>query len=179
MKKSVLTILTFLLLATAYAQQNPDSVAYQLQRQKINMMLEQRRQKFGQYDQSLKEHTGIFGLQTKKDIRHSNDILMDIVKTDNDLYEQIKVLLGMNTFQQKQALDKSVETAARAKETETYNIGFMNTINRMRAKNEQLQKQLDDAERNHAKTVSALVILLVLMLLSIFLLLRSKYAAKR
>ena len=117
MKKSIFTILTFLLLATAYAQQNPDSAAYQLQRKKINMMLEQRSQKFGQYDESLKKRTGIFGLQTKKDIRNSNEILMDIVKTDNDLYEQIKVLLGMNTFQQKQALDKSAEAAARAKET--------------------------------------------------------------
>src|SRR6202012_5197881 len=141
MKKSVLTILTFLLLATAYAQQNPDSVAYQLQRQKINMMLEQRRQKFGQYDQSLSQHTGIFGLQTKKDIRHSNDILMDINKTDDEIYAQVKILLQMTVFQKQQVQDKSREALERSNQTEKYNINFMNIINRLREQNEQLKAQ--------------------------------------
>ena len=61
------------------AQPNTDSVAYQAERIKINSMLALRKQKFGEYDESLSKHTGIFGLQTKKDIRRSNDILMGIV----------------------------------------------------------------------------------------------------
>ena len=55
----------------------------------------------------------------------------------------------------------------------------MNTINRMRAKNEQLQKQLDEANKSHEKATRNFIIVVVLMLLSILLLLRSKYAAKR
>ena len=61
-------------------------------------MLDNRRNKFGQYDESLHKHTGIFGLQTKKDIRRSNDILMDIAKTDDSIFMQIKILLNYRTF---------------------------------------------------------------------------------
>jgi hypothetical protein len=58
-------------------------------------MLAARSVKFGQYDASLSKHTGIFGMQTKKDIRRSNDVLMDIIKTDNDILQQTKVLLTL------------------------------------------------------------------------------------
>ena len=61
MRKIILLGLLCFLFACAYAQANSDSVAYQLQRKKINAMLAERTQKFGQYDKSLKEHTGIFG----------------------------------------------------------------------------------------------------------------------
>lgn len=83
MKKIGLTLLALFTTAAVVAQKNTDSLAYQMQRAKINAMLAVRAQKFGQYSQSLALHTGIFGLQTKKDIRRSNDILMDIAKTDD------------------------------------------------------------------------------------------------
>ncbi|MGZ3778937.1 MAG: hypothetical protein ACXVAZ_14855, partial [Mucilaginibacter sp.] len=91
----------------AQPKANPDSLAYQLQRTKINNMLDERHRKFGQYDESLKKHTGIFGLQTKKDIRRSNDILMDIARTDDSIFIQTKILLNYRTFQQQQAEVKS------------------------------------------------------------------------
>src|SRR5665213_190191 len=93
MKKIVLFIGFYLSVSCAFAQGNTDSLAYQLQRKKINAMLADRALKFGRYDESLSKHTGIFGLQTKKDIRRSNDILMDIVKTDNAIYRELKILL--------------------------------------------------------------------------------------
>src|ERR1700710_330540 len=101
--KILFLINIFLFLSiSAFAQVNSDSLAYQLQRKKINEMLAQRTLKFGQYDASLSMHTGIFGFQTKKDIRRSNDILMDIVKTDNDIYKELKILLDYRVFQQSQ-----------------------------------------------------------------------------
>ncbi len=101
----------------AQTKPNPDSLAYQLQRTKINNMLDARRRKFGQYDESLAKHTGIFGLQTKKDIRRSNDILMDINKTDDSIFMQIKILLSYRTFQQQQAQTKSAQA-------ENYSLGL-------------------------------------------------------
>ena len=171
MKKAILSVLICFSFFNIYAQVSVDSATYQLQRTKINGMLAARAQKFGQYSQSLNEHTGIFGLQTKKDIRLSNDILMDIVKTDNDLYKQIKILLDYRTFQQTQVQDKS-------KETETYNIGFMNTINKLRAANEKLKAQADEAIKSEEAVTRNFIIIGVIMLVSILLLLRSKYAAK-
>ena len=96
---AAVVILLFFTLG-AFAQTANDSLAYQLQRKKINNMLAVRKIKFGSYDQSLNMHTGIFGLQTKKDIRRSNDILMDIVQTDNDIYKELKILLDYRAFQQ-------------------------------------------------------------------------------
>ncbi len=104
MKNIILLTIACLLLTSTYAQTQSDSLAYQLQRKKINSMLAVRAQKFGRYDESLDKHTGIFGLQTKKDIRRSNEILMDIVKTDNEIYRQLKILLDYRTFQQTQVL---------------------------------------------------------------------------
>ena len=174
MKKFILIVFTCLLFAYTFGQGVSDSTAYQLQRKRINAMLEQRGQKFGQYDQSLKQHTGIFGLQTKKDVRRSNDILMDIVKTDNDIYAQLKILLNYHIFQQTQVQSKLDSS----KQTETYNIGLMNAINRMRSENDKLKADLSDATKSEARTTRNFIIVLVLMLVSILLILRRKYAAK-
>src|SRR5258707_12262000 len=107
-----------IVLAYAQSQVNADSIAYQLQRKKINSMLDMRKQRFGQYQQSLNEHTGIFGLQTKSDIRRSNDILMDIVKTDDNIYKELKILLEYRAFQQRQIQTHS-------KEAKSLSLGFM------------------------------------------------------
>jgi hypothetical protein len=164
MKKFILSLLTSFITLAVVAQNNTDSLAYQLQRKKINTMLAQRAQKFGQYDKSLTMHTGIFGLQTKKDIRRSNDILMDIAKTDNDIYKQIKILLDFRAFQQTQ-----VQT--RSNQVEDNQLGYMTTINKLRGQIDTLkadalkqQKENDALRRNFiiAVIVAGLLVLLLL-----------------
>jgi hypothetical protein len=157
MKKLILLTLCCFLGINAFAQVNSDSLAYQLQRKKINSMLAQRTLKFGQYDQSLSMHTGIFGFQTKKDIRRSNDILMDIVKTDNDIYKELKILLDLRTFQQTQVQTHS-------KEAENSNIGFMTTINKLRDQIDLLKADAAQQQQEQDKTVRWLIVLLVIML---------------
>jgi hypothetical protein len=157
MKKLILLTLCCFLGFNAFAQVNSDSLAYQLQRKKINSMLAQRTLKFGQYDQSLSMHTGIFGFQTKKDIRRSNDILMDIVKTDNDIYKELKILLDLRTFQQTQVQTHS-------KEAENSNIGFMTTINKLRNQVDQLKADEAKEQQDHDKTIRWLIIWFVIIL---------------
>ncbi|WP_259069220.1 hypothetical protein HDF24_13475 [Mucilaginibacter sp. X4EP1] len=159
MKKLTLFISFCFLCIVAFAQANTDSLAYQLQRKKINSMLAQRTVKFGQYDQSLSMHTGIFGFQTKKDIRRSNDILMDIVKTDDDIYKELKILLDLRTFQQTQVQTHS-------KETEDNTIGFMTTINKLRNQVDQLKVDAAKRQQEHDKTVSWLILLTVILLVT-------------
>jgi hypothetical protein len=153
------------------AQPNSDSLAYELQRKKINSMLAVRSQKFGKYDQSLSQHTGIFGLQTKKDIRRSNDILMDIVKTDNAIYKQLKILLDYRTFQQTQVVDKS-------KEIESANLHYMNTINTLRRQNEKLTKEANDLQLQHEKSSRNFSVIIVFMLVALLWLLWCNYNRK-
>ena len=156
----------------AFAQPTSDSLAYQLERQKINAMLTRRTQKFGQYTQSLNMHTGIFGLQTKKDIRRSNDILMDIVKTDDNIYKELKILLEYRTFQQTQVQSHS-------EETEQNNLNYMNTINKLREQADQLKIEAVKQTREHDKTKRFYLAALILMLASILFLLTRISGRKR
>ncbi len=154
MKKVLLLIFFNFLSTLLFAQRNSDSLAYQLQRKKINSMLAARTAKFSQYDESLTKHTGIFGFQTKKDIRRSNDILMDIVKTDNDIYRELKILLEYRTFQQKQVQTQS-------KETESTTLGYMSTINRQRTQLDALRAELDKQEQQAEKTKNTLMLVII------------------
>ena len=164
MKTLVLTFFISFLFITAQAQnRNPDSLAYQLQRVKINKMLGLRRQKFGQYSESLSRHTGIFGLQTKKDIRASNEILMDIVKTDEGIFREIKTLLDYRTNQQAQVQNHNAEV-------ENYNLGFMTTINKLRQETEQLKQELKQQQQQQQSMGRNYLIMIALMLGSILIL---------
>ena len=171
MKKIILAILFCLLIANVYAAANTDSLAYQAQRKKINAMLAQRKLKFGQYDQSLSQHTGIFGLQTKKDIRNSNNILMDIVKTDDDILMQTKILLEYRTFVQ-------TEVQSKAQETDSSNIGLMNAINRLRTENDQLKKDADATLQEEQKRSQISLGIVLGLIVIVLLLLRAKYIKK-
>jgi hypothetical protein len=166
MKKFTFLVMVCLWYTPVFAQTttNPDSLAYQLQRKKINMMLDERHRKFGQYDESLKKHTGIFGLQTKKDIRRSNNILMDIARTDDSIFIQTKILLGYRTFQQQQAEVKSSQA-------QDYSLGYMNTINRLREQIDRMKQEAVDAQKHQSKIEHTYVIAFVLMLGSILLIL--------
>jgi len=171
MKKILLLLIFSLFLADTFAQVSSDSLAYQAQRKKINNMLAQRKQKFGQYTESLTKHTGIFGLQTKKDIRASNDILMDIVKTDDDIFVQLKVLLDYRTFQQNQALSHSSET-------DSTNVGFMNSINKLRAENDELKKEAAATETEQQHSTQRSLIIIIGLLVAVIYLLRLKFVKR-
>lgn len=171
MKRILLSLLFLFFVVKVFAQVGTDSAAYQAQRKKINSMLAIRQRKFGQYDQSLSKHTGIFGLQTKKDIRHSNDILMDIVKTDNDIFVQTKILLDYRTFEQNQAQSHAVEVDNNA-------TGYMLTINKLRAANDKLKQNAEAAEDQQAKTSKTATAIIFALIFIIILLLRAKYIKK-
>jgi len=166
--KQLTSIILFIIIASGtFAQQKSDSIAYQAERKKINDMLAQRVQKFGQYDQSLKMHTGIFGFQTKKDIRNSNAILMDIVKTDDDIYKEIKILLDFRAFQQTQAQTK-------VKETEDNTLGYMTAINKLRSQVDELKAEANEQQREAEKNMRLFIISLLLALVALLLLARRR-----
>lgn len=132
-------------------------------------MLANRTEKFGQYDSSLTMHTGIFGLQTKKDIRRSNDILMDIAKTDDAIFKELKILLEYRAFQQTQAQSES-------KETENTNLGFMTAINKLRDQNDKLKADADKLLKQQEGVSHRNIVVFILMLASIlFLLTRIRF----
>lgn len=79
---SVIKFLIFLLTAIVLSIQ---SVAQSTPADRAQLMklLEQRREKFDAYATSIEKHSGIFGNKTKKDMQQSNQVLTEIVRTDN------------------------------------------------------------------------------------------------
>lgn len=167
MKKLILvSFMLFLPILFVQAQQT-DSLAYQLQRKKVNDLLAKRSITFNQYFQSLELHTGIFGFQTKKDIRRSNEILMEIVKTDNVVFKELKILLDYQTTVQTQVLGKSLES-------ENRNTSFMGTINKLRGQTAKLQAEADRNSKLAGHFQNLLIAAIVLILILIFAFIRIK-----
>lgn len=121
-----------------------DSAAYELQRAKINALLADRSAKFGQYDQSLNAKTGIFGLQTKKDIRNSNEILRQIVLNDNEIFTQLKVLMHYKDLQAAQ-VKSSVNTNSESI------LSYRKTIKQLQDQSQKLSLQLEEEESSSSR----------------------------
>lgn len=118
-----------------------DTSAYENQRLKINALLAERSTKFGQYDESLNAKTGIFGFQTKRDIRNSNEILRQIALNDNDIFKELKVLLDFKDLQVQQAKSTS--------STSTESIqNYRRTIKTLQDQNQNFSKNLDQVEKS-------------------------------
>ena len=167
------TILLLFLITMAFdldAQQN-DTSAYQLQRLKVNALLSQRSNRFGQYDQSLDNRTGIFGMQTKGDIKKSNEILRQIVLNDNNIFKELKVLLDY-----KDQEVKRVKLEASSSNSRIQN--YMLTIKKLQDENERLKNQNGPFETKGAIYYLSLVLLFVFAGLSIFYYRKYRQASK-
>lgn len=151
-------IFTFLLICVSFkaAALQTDTSAYQTQRLRINALLAERSAKFGQYDESLNARTGIFGFQTKKDIRNSNEILRQIVLNDNNIFKELKTLMEY----------KDLEVSAVKNDANQTNDRIQNyklAIKTLQDKNE----QLDKASRSQKSARNLSNIALVLLVLSL------------
>jgi hypothetical protein len=63
-----------------------------------NLLLE-RSQKFDTFTSSLEKRSGIFGNKTKKDIGRSNEVLIEIVKTDNRIISTLNRVIDFRNFE--------------------------------------------------------------------------------
>lgn len=132
----LLTVL-FCLVRQVNAQTNPDSTAFEVQRNHVNDLLDARQQKFGAYDTSLTQKTGLFGLfKSKGDMQKSIDILKDIVITDNNIFLETQKLLKIKDFEkdkfQQLATDYDKQVSA-----------YIGTISKLQKENEKLRTQVD------------------------------------
>lgn len=137
-----------------------DTSAYQTQRLRVNALLAERSTKFGQYDESLNARTGIFGFQTKKDIRNSNEILRQIVLNDNDIFKELKTLMEYK--------DLEVSTIKTdANQTNERIAHYKQAIKTLQDQNEQLGKEAAslNTDKNFLKMTVAFFVLAIAALL--------------
>ncbi|MHA4895033.1 hypothetical protein ACXZ1K_09790 [Pedobacter sp. PWIIR3] len=133
-----------------------DTSAYQTQRLKVNALLNQRSIRFGQYDQSLNARTGIFGFQTKGDIKNSNEILRQIVLNDNNIFKELKILMDYKDQEVKQAKNTASTVNSRM-------LNYMQSIKKLQDQNELLTKE---HSRSTLGGMSNIIILLLLAALA-------------
>lgn len=138
----------------AFAQ---DTSAYEIQRAKVNALLAERSAKFGQYDESLNARTGIFGFQTKRDIKNSNEILRQITLNDNEIFRELKVLLDYKDLQVEQ-----VKTTATSSAESIQN--YRRTIKTLQDQQLKLSDELTRAENNKDLIYLAMSIFIIITL---------------
>ena len=156
MIKKLWTIFLVCLCFSASAQ---DITAYQLQRNKVNSMLSQRSAKFGQYQKSLNSRTGIFGMQTKKDVKNSNDILRQITLHDNLIFRELKVLMQYKEMQVQQVQNTAEVNSERI---QRYTLA----IKKLQDRNLVLKAQVADQERNQKVSYAIIAALAILLVVS-------------
>lgn len=143
----LLLLVNMLFTASAICQElvKPDTSAYELQRQKVNQLLDQRSARFGQFDESLNKRTGIFGLKTKKDMQASIDILKEIVLTDNHIFKETKRLLDFKD-------SEKAEIEKQASEFDSRINGYIMTISKLQKEQAALRMQIDLLEHDNQTT---------------------------
>lgn len=145
MKKTLLVIAFMGMLAPAFAK--TDTTAYELQRRRINQLMEERSAKFGQYAYSLEQRTGIFGLKTKKDMQHSIDILTGIVQTDNHIFKELKILLDYKDLEKSQVENRTINTEGQIN-------NYKSTITKLQNQNQILNEKLQKREKQQTVHIS-------------------------
>ncbi|MES3019777.1 MAG: hypothetical protein V4721_18460 [Bacteroidota bacterium] len=151
----LINLMLFLLSMNLTLWAQSDTSAYNVQRNKINQLLQERSANFSQYDNSLSKRTGIFGLKTKRDMQASNDILTQIVLNDNNIFSELKVLLDFKDFEKK-------EVEHRAETVEGRVDRFQTTITRLQQENDKLKGE-NEAQAIRVNTITIYLVSFILV----------------
>lgn len=143
-----------------------DSINFEKQRERVNNLLEERSKRFGEFDNSLRQKTGVFGIfKRKKDMQQSIDILREIVLTDNSIFLETKKLLDIKGNES----DRNENLAA---EYDKRVSGYMHTITKLQTENEKLRHQIHNLEAKQRKYHTTILLLILVVLTLSFALYR-------
>ncbi len=144
--------------ASLHAQEifRADTTGYEQQRLRVNELLQQRSARFGQFEESLRQRTGIFGLKTKKDMQASIDILKEIVLMDNHIFKETKQLVDFKDFE-------SEMIARQAQEFDGRINGYIATISKLQKEQTELRAQVQMLQSNRQQATGATVFILILL----------------
>ncbi len=90
--KNNFLVLCFLLFQNFATGQSTD-------RNDLHDLINLRREKFDSYSRSIEKKSGFFGNKTKKDIQHSNDVLTEIVETDNRIIGLLNRVVDFKSYE--------------------------------------------------------------------------------
>lgn len=135
-----------------------DSIYFEQQRERVNHLLEKRSQNFGEFDRSLRQKTGLFGVfKRKKDMQKSIDVLREIVLMDNNIFIETKKLLDLkgneNEYHENLAAEYDKQISA-----------YMHTIAKLQAENERIREKTSILESKQQRFSQVILLLLIIIL---------------
>jgi preprotein translocase subunit SecG len=136
MIKLVPRLLLFIALLPLCAQAQDSLQKKEDEKKVIRLLLKERKDRFAQYTEHLDDKSGFFGNQTKKDLKQINEVLMDIVRTDNNIIMELDRLLDQKKFEN---FRSDYETKRAGQELVT----LQEQNERLMAANDTLNKQLE------------------------------------
>jgi hypothetical protein len=102
MKNFIFAVILLLFSAATKAQEgNSDSTQNSISSSTLTSLLHDRQGMMAAYNRSLTAHTGFFGNRSEEDDRNSNTILADVLKTDNELCQNLTQFLHQLAEQQR------------------------------------------------------------------------------
>lgn len=125
----------------------------------LKKLLVERKELIGDYGESLEKGTGIFGLQTKRDIKRANEILLGIIRKDNQIMKQLESEADGGKIDVK-------HIDFERKELEEKNQKNLQIINDLNVKLDEMKLEVD-ASRGDVNTYKMLTIFLSVMLMII------------
>lgn len=105
----------------------------------LRLLLAERKERFAQYTDHLDDKSGFFGNQTKKDLKEINEVLKDIVRTDNKIIMELERLLDQRKFE---SFRSEFETKRAGQEL----VALQEQNEKLLAANDTLVKQLQLAQ---------------------------------
>jgi hypothetical protein len=176
---ALLLLLSFTYPIYSFSQTPLDtSSTFEDQRKRVNNLLNARNQKFGEYDVSLQQKTGIFGLfKSKNDMQKSIDILKQIVITDNNIFVETRKLLDLKDSEKERFEQLATEYDQQV-------TAYMKTISKLQNENDKLRESIKNLEEeDHSSSTyiylfSILIVALIAALIYQYKLLKSKNVTK-
>ncbi len=160
------------LLLTGSSLKAQDTLAYEVQRQRVNELLNQRSARFGEFNKSLDARTGIFGFKTKKDMQASIDILKEIVQTDNHIFKETKVLIDYKDMEKTFISSQNEQSTARIN-------GYVNTISKLEKHQEVLNLSLQELENRYNRLLVFSLFSGIALIILLAVAIKRKFQAKR
>ena len=149
-----------------------DTLAYEVQRQRVNDLLNQRSARFGEFNKSLDARTGIFGFKTKKDMQASIDILKEIVQTDNHIFKETKVLIDYKDMEKTFIASQNQQSTARIN-------GYVNTISKLEKHQDALKLSLKQLEERYNRLLVFSLFAGIVLVVFVAVALKRKFQTKR
>jgi hypothetical protein len=168
MKKLFFLGLTFLLsITTVFSQDVTQERTAQdrtADRAELQKLLMERQKKFDAYSASLKKRSGFFGGKSKQDIQRSNEVLRDIIESDNKIMSVLNRVVDFKVYEKVNMNYDLLSCNERVSNLQGAVEILNNRISKMTLSNVMLEKQTGNLKL--LASVFGILILVLLVLIT-------------